>query len=85
MTALVQAGKEIPADPFIITALAEANQWDEGSFVRRIEQGQFQAIVVSSSLEEDKHNRFTVSVAQAVKQRYAVGKEFGHFKVYLPR
>jgi hypothetical protein len=82
MTILMQAGKEIPAEPAIITALAMNKQWDEGSFVRRIEQGQFQAIILYY-LEDRVF--FTESVARAVQQRYYLGKEIGKYKVYLPK
>jgi hypothetical protein len=83
MTILLQAGKEIPAEPAIITALAINKLWDESSFVRRIEHGEFQAIVIRSSLKN--YDRFTESVARAVQQRYSLSKEFGPFKVYLPK
>ncbi len=82
MTILMQAGKEIPAEPAIITALATNKQWDEGSFVRRIEQGQFQAIVL---YDLDDRVFFTESVARAVEQRYYLGKEIGKYKIYLPK
>lgn len=83
MTLLMQAGKEIPAEPAIITALAINKQWDETSFVSRIEQGQFQAIVVRVSL--DDRQRFTESVARAVKQRYSLNKKVGPYQIYLPK
>jgi hypothetical protein len=86
MTILMQAGKEIPAEPAIITALAKSGRWDESSFVSRIEHGQFQAIVVNwkeTSLSD--RERFSESVARAVHQRYSLSKSFGPFGVYLPK
>jgi hypothetical protein len=83
MTILMQAGKEIPAEPAIITALAMNKQWDESSFVRRIEEGQFQAVILYSALEDRLF--WTESVDRAVRQRYSLGKEFGRYKIYLPK
>lgn len=82
MTILMRAGKEIPAEPAIITALAMAKQWDESSFVHRIEHGEFEAIVVHSL---ENRERFTESVARAVQQRYYLGKDLNWIKVYLPK
>ena len=82
MTLLMRAGKEIPAEPAIITALAMNKKWDERGFVRRIEAGQFQA-VIAHSLEN--RELFTESVARAVLQRYYLSREFGSFKVYQPK
>jgi hypothetical protein len=82
MTILMRAGKEIPAEPAIITSLAMTKQWDESSFVRRIEHGEFQAIVVRSLTDREL---FTESVARAVQQRYYVGKTLGSFNIYLPK
>jgi hypothetical protein len=83
MTILMQAGKEVPAEHAIITALAINKQWDESTFVSRIEHGQFQAIVVRSSLEF--RQRFTESVARAVRQRYSLSRKIGPFEIYLPK
>lgn len=86
MTILMQAGKEIPAEPAIITALAKSGRWDESSFVSRIEHGQFQAIVVNwKETSLSNRERFTESVARAVQQRYSLSKAFGQFGVYLPK
>ncbi|HEX8163302.1 MAG TPA: hypothetical protein VF538_15640 [Pyrinomonadaceae bacterium] len=82
MTILMRAGKEIPAEPAIITALALNNRWDESSFVRRIEEGQFQAIIARSL---DDRDRFTQPVARAVQQRYSLNRELGPYKIYLPK
>lgn len=83
MVVLMEAGKQIPAEPAIITALALDKKWDESGFVRRIERGEFHAIVISTSL--DNRQRFTEPIAAAVQQRYYLGKELGKFHVYLPR
>lgn len=83
MVILIQAGKEIPAEPAIITALALDNKWDERGFVSRIQRGDFSAIVISTSLTN--RGRFTEAVANRVLDRYYLGKQFGKFQIYLPR
>src|SRR5439155_6810126 len=69
MTILMRAGKEIPAEPAIITALAMSRRWDESGFVRRIEAGEFQAVIAHSLEDRDF---FTEAVARAVLQRYSL-------------
>lgn len=81
MTVLMRAGKEIPAEPAIITALAMNNGWDETSFLRRIEAGQFDAIIV---LSLDNRERYTETLAGAVRRRYSMKREIGAFKIYVP-
>lgn len=83
MVMLMRAGKEIPAEPAIITALTMSGGWDEASFVSRIERGEFQAIVVRY-VDLDDRVFFTESVAQAVRQHYSLRTVIGSFKIYLP-
>jgi hypothetical protein len=83
MVILMLAGKEVPAEPAIITALADDGKWDESGFVARIRNGEFRAIVVRWSLTN--RGRFTEAVAKAVEERYYLTNEFEPFKVYLPR
>jgi hypothetical protein len=83
MVVLMHAGKEIPAEPAIITALADDGKWDESSFVERIRKGEFHAIVIRHSL--DNRQRFSAAIAQAVEERYYRTDDFQPFKVYLPK
>jgi len=83
MIILCQAGKEIPAEPAIISALAEDGKWDETEFVNRIKNGEFSAVVIRWSLTN--HQRFREPIAKAVEERYYVINDFEPFKVYLPR
>jgi hypothetical protein len=83
MVILMAAGKEIPAEPAIITALARRGQWDESGFIRRIQEGQFSAIILTSSL--DNSERFTTGVAGAIDNRYALNRQAGDFRIYQPR
>src|SRR5687767_3145234 len=83
MIILVQAGKEVPAEPAIISALAEDGKWDEGGFVERIRKGEFSAVVVRWTLSN--HQRFREPIARAVEERYYLIEDFYPFKVYLPK
>ena len=83
MVILMQAGKEIPAEPAIITALAADGKWDESGFVARIRNGEFSAVVIRHSIEN--RGRFSEAVAKAVEERYYRTDDFAPFKVYLPR
>jgi hypothetical protein len=83
MVVLMHAGREIPAEPAIITALADDGKWDESGFVARIRNGEFHAIVVRWSLTN--RGRFTKAVADAVEERYYLINDLEPFKVYLPK
>ena len=83
MIILVQAGKEVPAEPAIISALAEDGKWDESGFIERIRRGQFSAVVIRWTL--DNPQRFRKPIAQAIEERYYLIDDFYPFKVYLPK
>lgn len=83
MIILMQAGKEVPAEPAIISALAEDGKWDESGFVARIRNGEFSAVVIRWSLTN--HQRFREPIAKAIEERYYVINDFYPFKVYLPK
>jgi hypothetical protein len=83
MVILVQAGKEVPAEPAIITALAADGKWNESGFVARIRNGEFSAIVIRWSLTN--LGRFSEPVAKAVEERYYPINDFYPFTVYLPK
>jgi hypothetical protein len=83
MVALMQAGKEVPAEPAIITTLFRDGKWDERPFVERIQRGEFQAIVIRNSLE-DKW-RFSEAVVEAIHERYYRSDNIGRYQIYLPK
>ena len=83
MVALMQAGKEVPAEPAIITTLFRGGKWDEGPFVARIQRGEFHAIVIKNSLD-DKW-RFSEGVVNAIHERYYRTDNIGRYQIYLPR
>ena len=83
MVILMQAGKEVPAEPAIISALAEDEKWDESGFVQRIKSGGFSAVVIRWTL----HNpgRFREKIARAIEERYYPINDFYPFTIYLPK
>jgi hypothetical protein len=83
MIILMQAGKEIPAEPAIISALAEDGKWDESGFVARIRNGEFSAIVTRWQLNNKQ--RFRVPIQMAVEDRYYPIYDFCPFTIYLPK
>lgn len=83
MTILMKVHKEIPAEPSIITVLAQNGYWNETDFVKRIDTGSFAAIVVTTSL--DNRNRYTEGVQAAVEDAYELKYTYGAFRVYLPK
>lgn len=83
MVALMQAGKEVPAEPAIITTLFRHGKWDERPFVARIQRGEFHAVVIRNSLE-DKW-RFSEAVVDAIHERYYRAENIGRYQIYLPK
>lgn len=83
MVVLMKAGKEVPAEPAIITCLAMDGKWDESGFVGRIARGEFSAIVIRHSLTDG--GRFTPGVVNAIHERYYHSDSIGTFKIYRPR
>jgi hypothetical protein len=83
MVILMLAGKEVPAEPAIITALAQDGKWDESEFVARFERGEFRAIVIRYSLENE--GRFSKPIQNAINRRYYQSNDSGVFKIYLPK
>ena len=83
MVVLMHAGRQLAAEPAIITALADDGKWDQSSFVARIRNGEFHAIVVRWSLTN--RGRFTKEVADAVEERYYLTNDLEPFKLYLPK
>jgi PII-like signaling protein len=81
MMLLYKAGKEVPAEPAIIKSLATNGMWDEGPFLKMIEEHRFPMIVVFNLSTE----RYTPTVRAAIERWYSRTREIGRFKVYEPR
>jgi hypothetical protein len=82
MTALIQAGKEVPAEPSSVTFLNTMHLWDETPLVERILGSRFAAIVVTTSIEN--RGRFSPRVSAAIKQRYRLQEKIGPYRLYFP-
>jgi len=82
MTILIKTGKEVAAEPAIITCLSKASAWDEKKLVGQIAAGRFAGILVNTSL--DNTERFTPGVASAIRGTYRRQVHFGETTVYLP-
>jgi hypothetical protein len=83
MVLLMLAKKEIPAEPAIITSLAQSGQWNESGFVQRIVNGEFSTIVVSTDLTNP--DRFSPRIARAIEQSYEERRHIGPYRIYEPR
>lgn len=83
MVLLMQAGKEVPAEPAIITTLAMDGKWNESGFVGRIQRGEFDAIIIRHTLQNDY--RFSKAVQAAIKEYYYRTSDIGTFQIYLPQ
>ncbi|HEX4997494.1 MAG TPA: hypothetical protein VFY29_04685 [Terriglobia bacterium] len=82
MLLLVEAGKEVPAEPSIVTELAGKGFWNENLLISMIDGHRFPLIIV-----EDLSNRqrFTTAVAGAITRAYAPTKKIGIYQVLEPR
>jgi len=83
MTILMQTHKEIPAEPSIITVLAQNGYWNETDFLKKIDTDSFAAIVVTTSL--DNRNRYTEGAQAAITDAYQLKYTYGAFRIYVPK
>jgi hypothetical protein len=84
MVLLYRAGKPLAAEPAIISVLAEHGQWDDTSFVNRIESGYF-ALIVSSRFPLSERLMFSPAVAAAIGRAYEPRERIGSYTLYRPR
>jgi hypothetical protein len=82
MTLLMNAGKEVPAEPAIITSLSLAGRWDETPFVNMILNRKFAAIVVTNP---DLPERYTPRVRSAIERAYEPAAVVGSYTFHRPR
>lgn len=83
MTILLRSGKQLPAEPAIITVLANVGTWDERPFVERVQRKEFEAVLTGSSLESKAF--YTPGVRKVIQENYELTYEEGPFKLYTPR
>jgi hypothetical protein len=82
MSLLMRAGKELPAEPSIITNLATLGIWDQGPFLKMIQEQKFSGVVVDTL--ENKFN-FTPRVRESILQAYDRAETLGRYTFYRPR
>ena len=82
MWLLLEAGKDIPAEPAIIRELATSGWWDETLFTRLIQDQAFE-FVVTHGLE--RRQFYTPAVAAAIEESYVETRRIAHYEVYEPR
>jgi len=83
MRLLMDAGKEVPAEPAIVSALSAAGRWDEGPFRQMFINRRFDLVVVYEDLSNPF--RFTRGVRDAIEANYQPTRISGDFTVFRPR
>jgi hypothetical protein len=82
MLLLIEAGKDVPAEPAIIRELATSGMWDETKFTSLIRQRAFELIVVE---DLSRRTRYTAAVVAAIDQSYSQTQQVGQYEIYEPR
>jgi hypothetical protein len=82
MLLLVEAGKEVPAEPAIIRELAMTGLWDETKFISLIHRHLFQLMIIE---DVSKPYRYTEAVAAAIDESYLQTQEVAPYEIYQPR
>ncbi len=82
MLLLVEAGKDVPAEPAILRELATTGLWDERLFTRQIDGQRFEFLVIENLYDPP---RYTPAVVAAIEAAYAETRKVLHFEIYEPR
>lgn len=82
MTLLNLLGKDIPAEPAIIAALAASGTWDEQPLVAMIRAHKFSYIV---AYDLERTERWAPTISEAVKSAYRLDRAIGGYNLYAPR
>jgi hypothetical protein len=82
MTLLLEAGKEVPAEPASVTFLSAMHLWNEAPLVERFDDRSFSAIVVNTDISDKEH--FSPGVRKAILAHYKLDKRVGPYTIYLP-
>jgi len=86
------AGKEVIAEPAIITELAMKGVWDQGPFLDWIRERKFGLIVINTPRHfdsiaksiEKRPVRFTPELVAAIVSFYPVVETIGDYRIYYP-
>jgi hypothetical protein len=82
MLLLLQAGKDVYAEPAIITNLTGAGRWDERPFLDMLARKQF-PLILARDLENP--DRFTPAAAKVIQENYEKGPQLDGLWLYRPR
>jgi hypothetical protein len=82
MLLLLQAGKEVFAEPSIITLLAATGRWDEHPFLSLLAHKAFPLILVRDLSDRD---RFSPEVARLISVKYERSTRLDGLWIYRPR
>jgi DNA-binding transcriptional regulator of glucitol operon len=83
MKLLMDAGKEMPAEPAIVTALSDTGRWNEGPFRQMFIDRRIALVVVYEDLSNPQ--RFTSGVRDAIETNYQPTRISEDFTVYRPK
>jgi hypothetical protein len=83
MTLLVQAGKDVVAEPAIVSVLARTGRWDENGLLRMLRQGKLALIVVHQDLDSD--NFYSPGVRREILEGYSLADRIGEYSLYRPK
>jgi hypothetical protein len=79
---LLQAQKDVFAEPAIITVLAEGARWDERPFLDMLARKAF-PLIVARDLENPL--LYTPAVARLIRANYETSAQFDRLNIYRPR
>ena len=82
MTLLLEAQKEVPAEPASVTFLSAMHLWNEAPLVQRFDDQRFSAVIVNTNINDKEH--FSPGVRKAILANYELNKQVGPYTIYLP-
>ena len=88
MSLLMRTGKELPAEPSIVTNLSLMGRWDETPLLKMILEHKFSLILLTltpplgSTWNDDRQ---TPKVREAILAAYGAGERIAEFTVFRPK
>ena len=73
---LVAAGKPVHYRPFIMAQLAEAGLWDQGPFLRELENGAVPLIILRIQPAALHETRYTPAMREILDRRYRIAFQY---------
>jgi len=83
MTLLVQAGRDVVAEPAIVSVLARSKRWDESGLIRMLRERGFALLVSHMDLDSDAF--YSPGVRQAIWGSYRLDNRIGEYSLYRPK